>query len=250
MKLHVLSDLHLECSNFEPPLTDADVIVLAGDVWKAELGIHWARSAFPGKEIVYVAGNHEFYGVRRLEAAALMKIAAREFGVHLLDDEARVLGGVRFLGCTLWTDFLLFGEQERPYAMREGQQTLSDFHVIRENSQEPFSPSRSIDLHTRSLSWLTQKLDEPFDGKTVVVTHHLPSMLSCAYRFRKNLLSACFASNLDGLFGKMDLWVHGHTHDSFDYESNDTRVICNPRGYVTYSYQENFDFDPGLVIEI
>ena len=69
-------------------------------------------------------------------------------------------------------------------------------------------------------------------------------------RFKDALLSACFASELDYLFGKMDLWVHGHTHDNLDYEVKDTRVICNPRGYVTYNCRENFDFKPGLVIEI
>lgn len=108
MKLYVLSDLHLEFSTFEPFKTDADVVVLAGDIGKGTSGIEWARNAFPDKEIVYVPGNHEFYGTQRPETLAGMRIAAQKNGVHLLDKDELVIGNVHFLGCTLWTDFLLF----------------------------------------------------------------------------------------------------------------------------------------------
>jgi predicted phosphodiesterase len=250
MKLHILSDLHLEFSTFEPPATDADIIILAGDIGKGSNGIDWAREIFPNKEIVYVPGNHEFYGHRRPETLAMMRDAAQKVGVHLLDEDDLIIGNVRFLGCTLWTDFLLFGEAKKSTAMSDGQLCLNDFRVIREGEKIPFTPARSIELHEQSLAWLKAKLDEPFDGKTVVVTHHLPSRQSVVDRFKDALLSACFASELDYLFGKMVLWVHGHTHDNLDYEVNGTRVICNPRGYVTYRGAENFDFNPKLVIEI
>lgn len=248
-KLHILSDLHLEFSEFAPPHTHADVIVLAGDVGKGNKGVCWARETWPGKPVVYVPGNHEFYGERRPETLAVMRVASKESGVHLLDEDVLVIGGVRFLGCTLWTDFLLFGEAQKPLAMLSGQQGLNDFRVIREGAG-CFTPARSIELHEQSLAWLKARLDKPFDGKTVVVTHHLPSARSVVDRFKDSLLSACFASELDYLFGKMDLWIHGHTHDNLDYEANGTRVICNPRGYVTYGGQENPDFKPGWVVEI
>lgn len=250
MKSHILSDLHLEFSTFEPPTTDADIIILAGDIGKGVSGIDWAREAFPNKGIIYVPGNHEFYGYCRPETLAMMRDEAQKYGVDLLDEDELVIGNVRFLGCTLWTDFLLFGEAKKSTAMSDGQLCLNDFRVIREGEKMPFTPARSIELHERSLAWIKAKLNEPFDGKTVVVTHHLPSKQSVVDRFKDSLLSACFASDLDYLFGKMDLWVHGHTHDNLDYEVNGTRVICNPRGYVTYNRQENFDFKPGLVIEI
>lgn len=250
MKLHILSDLHLEFSTFEPPATDADVIVLAGDIGKGNKGVYWARQAFPDKPILYVPGNHEFYGTQRQETLALLNMAGQENGIHILDDAEIIIDGVRFLGCTLWTDFMLFGEAKKADAMYEGRIFLNDFRVIQEEDKIPFSPARSIELHEQSLAWLKAKLDEPFDGKTVVVTHHLPSSQSVADRFKYSSLSACFASELDYLFGKMDMWVHGHTHDNMDYEANGTRVICNPRGYVTYRDQENFNFKPGLVIEV
>lgn len=250
MKLHVLSDLHLEFMPFDPPQTDADVVVLAGDIGIAAQGIHWARGSFPDKEIVFVPGNHEFYGSQRLDTIAMMRIAARECNVRLLDDDEIVIHGVRFLGMTLWTDFMLFGEAEKPWVMREGQQYLADFRVIHEGLSGHFSPQHSIDLHKTSLAWLKAKLAEPFNGKTVVVTHHLPSALSVADRFIEEPLSACFASNLYYLFGQMDLWIHGHTHDTFDYSRNGTRVVCNPRGYVTRNGGENNEFDPALIVEV
>jgi UDP-2,3-diacylglucosamine pyrophosphatase LpxH len=251
MKLHILSDLHNEWTRFYPPETDADVVVLAGDIHKHASGINWARGAFPGKEIIYVPGNHEFYGAQRQEINARMRIAARECNIHLLDNSAVVIGGVRFLGATLWTDFNLLGDSEtdRAWAMHIGQQGLTDFRVIHEGFRH-FSPMDSVKLHNQSLLWLKSMLDKPFEGKTVVVTHHLPSMQSVADRFIDEPLSACFASNLDDLFGGMVLWVHGHTHDSFDYVANGTRVICNPRGCATSDYIENHDFSPGLVVEI
>lgn len=254
MKLHILSDLHLEFSRFDPIETDADVVVLAGDIAKGAHGIGWARAQWPGKPIIYVPGNHEFYGRQRLEVLAEMRIAARECGVHLLDNDEVIIdgprGSVRFLGATLWTDFDLHGEEAKLLAMHEGQRGLTDFRVIHDGERGHFSPERSIELHKQNLAWLEARLVESFEGKTVVVTHHLPSMRSVAERYRTELLSACFASNLDHLFGRMDLWIHGHTHDSFDYVSNGTHVICNPRGYETYSGGiENVDFQPGRVVE-
>jgi len=251
MKLHILSDLHLEFSRFEPLTTDADVVILAGDIWKGAQGVRWAAESFPDNSIIYVPGNHEFYGRQRKEVLAELRIEADKAGVHLLDNDETFINDVRFLGATLWTDFELHGTGTTKWAMHEGQRGLNDFRVIHEGVEGHFSPQRSIELHKESLAWLEQKLAEPFDGKTVVVTHHLPSMLSVADRFKNDMLSACFASNLDRLFGKMYFWIHGHTHDTFDYVSNGTCVVCNPRGYQTYSGgPENFGFDPRLVMEI
>ena len=195
MKLYILSDIHLEFSTFEPFTTDADVVVLAGDIGKKSNGIIWAREKFPGKEIIYVPGNHEFYGAQRQDTLTLMRIAADQCKVHLLDNDEVVINGVRFLGSTLWTDFLLFGEDRKNDAMYTGKVFLNDFRLIHEGVML-FTPLLSTKLHEQSLAWLTEKLDTPFDGKTVVVTHHLPSAQSVVERFKDSELSACFASNL------------------------------------------------------
>ena len=140
--------------------------------------------------------------------------------------------------------------QEKVYAMRESTMYLADFRKIMIDKRR-ILPQDMIDFHTSDLAWLKTELDKPFDGKTVVVTHHLPSANSVAFRFVDELSCAGFASNLDYLFGeRVALWVHGHTHDNFDYTTNGTRVVCNPRGYVTNRGCENNEFDDGLIIEI
>lgn len=248
MHIHVLSDLHLEVAQYDPHRVECDVVVLAGDIGNHAQGIEWARETWPDKEIVFVPGNHEFYRLERTEALAQMRVRASELGVHLLDNDEVVIGGVRFLGSTLWTDFNLFGEGARLSAIANGKSYLNDFRLIREQDRV-FTPERSIVLHEESVAWLSAKLKEDFQGKTVVVTHHLPSMQSVAARFKTSLLSACFASYLNELMGFAALWIHGHTHDSMDYRLNGTRVVCTPRGYCRYSgSQENTEFNPAFVV--
>lgn len=251
MKLQVLSDLHIEFCAFEPPRVGADVVVLAGDIGTGARGIGWARQAWPDSEIVYVPGNHEYYRSEIGVENELMQLAARAHGVHLLNREEAVIGGVRFLGATLWTDFGLFGEAERPDALQAASSGLSDFRVI-DYGPRTFTPQDSALLNRLDARWLDARLmRESFDGETVVVTHHLPSMRSVAERYRKVLLSACFASHLDLLLGHSALWVHGHTHDSFDYVADGTRVLCNPRGYCKAGQPpENRQFNPALTVEL
>jgi predicted phosphodiesterase len=255
MKIHVLSDLHLEFDIFKPESTDADVVVLAGDIDVRSKGIAWARATFPDQEIIYVAGNHEFYGSQRLELILKLQEQCALHEIHFLDDRMIQLQSaddkkpIRFLGATLWTDFLLFGEELKDKCMMYGEMYLNDFRRIGDGVVG-FSPLKSIQLHEQSLAWLNAELNHSFDGATVVVTHHLPSMHSVADRYKFDLLSACFSSELSHLFGKMSLWIHGHTHDSCDYEMNGTRVVCNPRGYVRSSHAENPQFNPSLIVEV
>ncbi|MBU3617602.1 metallophosphoesterase family protein [Polynucleobacter sp. JS-Fieb-80-E5] len=255
MKIHILSDLHLEFAAFNPEPTDADVVVLAGDIDVRSSGVGWARDTFPDQEIIYVAGNHEFYGSQRLELISKLQEQCVLYEVHFLDDRAIQLQSandkkpVRFLGATLWTDFLLFDDELREKCIMYGEMYLNDFRRIGDG-RIGFSPQKSIQLHEQSLFFLRGELDVPFDGETVVITHHLPSMHSVAERYKPDLLSACFASELSYLFGKMSLWIHGHTHDSCDYEMNGTRVVCNPRGYVRSSHAENPEFNPSLIVEV
>ena len=250
MKIQILSDLHLEVSRFDPIKTDAEVVVLAGDIGKGSAGVDWAARMFPDQQVIYLAGNHESYflDINDVEHA-IRDEAFKHKNVELLNNSAFIFGDVRFLGCTLWMDFMLFGEEEKPWAIYDAKLYLNDFKTIRNGSRK-FSVSDSIERHKHSLCWLESQLATPFDGKTVVVTHHLPSMLSVPDRFKDSQLSACFASNLDHLFGKMDMWVHGHSHDNVDYMANGTRVVCNPRGYITYSGTENFYFNPTFTVEI
>lgn len=250
MRIQVLSDLHNEFHVFIPINTGADLIVLAGDIDNGDEGLKWARKMWPDTKIVYVIGNHEYYNRDYADTLALLRQTAHAQDITLLEENEAVIDGVRFLGATLWTDFEYSGAENKEKDIEEGQRRLTDFKVIRNGALGMFTPADSIALHQHSLAWLKARLEEPFDGKTVVVTHHLPSNKSVPERFMGTPLSACFVSHLDYLFGKMDLWIHGHTHDCFDYVANGTRVVCNPKGYIKKTGPENPDFDPRKVVEI
>ena len=114
MKLLVLSDLHLEFGRLSTVIDGrgieegADVVVLAGDIAEGERGIRWARETLISKEIIYVAGNHEFYSHGFEALTDRMREVARQMDVHFLERDEVMIGGVRFLGTTLWTNFELY----------------------------------------------------------------------------------------------------------------------------------------------
>lgn len=249
MKLNVLSDLHLSLGALDVPRNAADIVILAGDIGRPPEAIEWARGIT--KPVLYVPGNHEFYG-GSLDAT-LDELKARAIGtnVRVLDDDAVTVDGVRFLGTTLWTDFLLFGRDQREAAMREGQRFLRDFTRIRTSDSPPtaFTPEDAAARFDRHSRWLQSQLDKPFHGPTVVITHHAPSAASIHPRFAGSALNACFVSNAEHLLGddRVQLWVHGHTHDSFDYDVKGTRVVCNPRGYAKGGVNENPHFDADFI---
>lgn len=258
MKLWIFSDLHLEPSSvFMPPIPDADVVVCAGDVLTRgpENSLEWlSKAVAPHMPVVFAAGNHEYYGGKF--GFDLARERARDLrlpGVHFLDDSAVVLGGVRFVGATLWTDFELDGSspQDVAWAMMNVEGMLSDFGGAIQDFTDPtgkLTAQRAKAMHERSRKFLRETLAQPFDGPTVVVTHHAPHRGSLHERYRDSTLNPGFVSDLEGLIlaGKPNLWVHGHVHDSHDYRVGGTRVVCNPKGYDG----ENAAFDPQLVLEV
>jgi len=252
MKLHVLSDLHMGVRPFDAPATAADVVVLAGDIARPEAAIAWASAL--GKPVVYVPGNHEFYGGCIPGTLRELKQHGAGSDVHVLENDEIVLGGVRFLGTTLWTDFLLYGRgPARDLALQGARDFVRDFTRIRlDETGAPFTPDAAAELFQRNARWLAGKLDEPCTGPTVVVTHHSPSPRSIHPRFAESILNPCFVSEAEWLLDGRNaaLWIHGHSHDSFDYEVNGTRVVCNPRGYAKNDSVENHRFDPALVLTV
>ena len=247
MKLHILNDLHIEFEDFTPPATDADVVILAGDIGVGVEGLRWAETRFPDRPVIYVPGNHEFY---HHDIALIDELKAQAPDhIHVLNDDWLVIDGVRFPGSILWTDFALFGEADKFFAMQQARQQMTDFSII-QNGGRCFTPEDAIQFHTASRVWLAAMLAEPFAGKTVVVTHHAPSPQSVHPRYANDLLTPAFASNLENLMDgdRAALWVHGHMHESYDYEIYGTRVVCNPRGYAPNAL--NPDFRSDLVIEV
>ncbi|WP_152047939.1 metallophosphoesterase [Aureimonas psammosilenae] len=253
-RLWVMSDIHLEEHPgllWHPPAgVEHDVVVLAGDVHRDPISAAaWAHWAFE-KPVVYVAGNHEFYGSSidaELENAAAVNEArlGRPSPVRFLENASAIIAGVRFLGCTLWTDFELHGitERELAYAMRDAVRGVPDYHSIR-----GFTPADARARHLASRAWLEAELSKTFDGPTVVVTHHAPSERSIGHSWRGATTSPAYASDLELLVeeAQPDLWIHGHVHDPSDYRIGKTRVLCNPMGFTTESPR----FDPRMVVMV
>jgi len=252
MRIWILSDLHVEVEPFHPerPTPRPDLVIAAGDIsTPLSNAIQWLRETMAGLPTILVPGNHEYYSVDLPIERNLGRRLADEAGIRLLDDDVHVVEGVRFVGSTLWTDFDLDGDRDR--SMQAAQFGLADFRRIRHGTQH-LTPEHVRQMHLRSRAWLRATLEQPFDGRTVVITHHAPLPRSLDPRFTGDALNPAFASDLAELVERTcpHLWIHGHTHSSHDYVFGETRIVCNPRGYAFRGRIENPAFDPGLVVDI
>ena len=206
MKLALYSDLHLEiplppkgATPWRPPELDVDAVVLAGDIAGRTDGLRWAAKAFRqcpvSPEILYVAGNHEYYGQDRRCLLAEMRETAATLGIHFLENDVLELGGVRFLGTTLWSDFELYGAAVKAEHMKAAQQRIRDYSVILSDDDRCIDPQETIHLHLEARAFLEQALEKPFSGKTVVVTHFAPHPECVPKQFRNSALSPYVTGN-------------------------------------------------------
>ena len=255
MKIQLASDLHLEFlqkrwpgERIIKPVPEADVLVLAGDIAKGANACKLFANWSPQKKvpIIYVAGNHEFYDQAMIPTIQKIREKAAQVGIHFLENDSVVIDGVRFLGATLWTDYRLRSQMSQAQLMEYCELRLNDHRLIMVHRQ-PMTAQYALSRHEASRDWLRTELAKPFEGKTVVVTHHGPHPLSVHPRYAGDPLNAGFVSDLSELMQDMDLWLHGHVHDSFDYQFGRCRVVTNPAGYVLnrrdVRCRENFEFE-------
>lgn len=248
MRLHILSDLHLEFAPFTPPATNADAVILAGDISTGRNGLKWAMATFPDRPVIYVLGNHEFYGQKLQKLIQELRAVARGSNVHVLEDECLTLDDVTFLGATLWTDFALSGDPVMAEVV--AQTSMSDYRRIRTlPDYRRLRPSDTRRIHVRSRCWLEEQTLALRGRKVVVVTHHAPSIRSIPSRYEGDPCNPAFASELAPFVEKSGarLWIHGHIHSPSDYRLGATRILANPRGYPTES---KLGFNPALVVEV
>ena len=265
MKIQIASDLHFEFfssskayrfkqSNILEP-TNADVLVLPGDIVGAfnEISLRWFTDVcnhYP--YVLYLFGNHEFYGkdfsIVKTMAGPLLVNAINERtkknNLILLHDSHFFLEDCIFAGGILWTDF----DKENPLEMLKIQQGMSDYIYIK-NGEGKLLPQNILVDHRMTRAYLGSVLDHPSfeDKKKIIITHHLPSFQSTV-KYPDNYLDHAFASDMDYLVAKSDIWVHGHTHVSYQYKLGNCEVHCNPFGY--FRQEENEKYNPAYVIEI
>jgi len=229
MKLDIISDIHLthfrkdhgtEFITEMVPETGAQILIVAGDV--AEY--HWWQMSkdrlqmlcLNYEDVVFVAGNHEYYGTSLEEGdARFRELEAQISNFHFLEKEIREINGVKIAGCSLW-----FKQNERGWIY---EKWMNDFKQIHD-----FKP----DVYIRNME-SRDFLRNMGEGIDVVITHHMPSQLSVHARYKNDALNQFFLCEMDDVI--LDLrpkfWVHGHTHTTADYVLGETRVICNPLGY-------------------
>ena len=276
MKIQLLSDLHLESNPHftATPTPGADVLVLAGDIGSYQKGsklsdlnipdFGLARfSPLPVAEggaawpvpVFFLPGNHEYDGLDFDEAHARLRETCERLGMVWLERQTVVLAGVRFVGCTLWTDFDALADlnpqtadspltkqlQAREKAFRAANFYLHKNHSFRQGL--PMLADAVREEGVKSQDWLRRVLAEAFNGPTVVVTHFAPSLLSADPRYGLNAGTAGFCNGLDDLLGSARLWLHGHLHCPADYVKNGCRVVANPLGYARKGEQDGFQAD-------
>lgn len=253
MKLQVMSDLHLRPQyGFSIPETDADLIVLAGDIGRGLSGVQWAMDEVErlGKPIAYVFGNHEYYTHVFPDLVDDAKRVAAGSGVHVLENDQLIWDQARILGCTLWTDFLLFGEEQEQDCIATTEAVLYDYKIIQTADQEPLRALLTQQRHRESRDWLETRLAESWAGPTVVVTHHVPCWEGSHPHF-DGPLTAAFTSDLKSLIERhpIDLWIYGHSHANVDALLGKTRLLSNQRGYPAEQVP-GLAFEPGKVVEV
>ncbi|MEH2567138.1 metallophosphoesterase [Bradyrhizobium sp. AZCC 2289] len=254
MRAQIFSDLHVNVSPIKPItiVPGVDVVIVAGDVCEGMLrAFEQLRRIVPMDiPVVMVPGNHEFYRKFIPDELAVAFANAGAFNLHFLNDTAVELGGVRFLGAALWTDYRIYGEANQAAVMNACAKTMNDHRLIGWQKQPwlRFRPQEAALLHHQSKALLAETLAVPFAGSTVVISHHAVHWNSIHPRFRSDPVTGAFLSDQSALIERYQptLWVHGHVHNSADYHVGTSRIVCNPHGYGS----ENPDFNAALVVEL
>jgi len=270
MKIAVCSDIHLEFGTISLENTEgANVLILGGDICVAkdlnkrdEYAImdRFGRSEachqffqeccarFP--HVIYIVGNHEHYhGDFRDTIKHLRDKLGYLVNLHILDKQMVQLGGVSFIGGTLWTDM----NKEDPITLLHMTGMMNDFRCIMNSNRvvnfkdhegkfatrtAKFSPDDTVVDHKEMLEYIRIMIEGKFDQKFVVVGHHAPSKASTHPRYADEvIMNGGYNSDLSEFImdhPQIKLWTHGHTHEDFDYVIGSTRIVCNPRGYDAY----------------
>jgi predicted phosphodiesterase len=286
VNIQLLSDLHLESNpHFSArPVVDADLLVLAGDIGSYQPGsalgslgvedfglarfsprpVHEGGADWP-TPVIFVPGNHEYDGLEFDEATQRLRQACERWGLIWLDRQSVVLQGVRFVGCTLWTDFDALnspgpdaaGAADQRGALaaqlkaRDKAFRAANFYLRKNHSLQGGVPMLAEEVRALGLQdqqWLRQSLATHFDGPTVALTHFAPSLLSADPRYGLTPGTAGFCNALDDLLPSAQLWLHGHLHCPQDYVSQGCRVVANPLGYARKGEQKSFQ--PELLIRL
>lgn len=263
MKIRPVSDLHIEFESIQLASAGEDLIIFAGDIGVHTTGMEIANRVARNFDVpvLYVAGNHEYYRSLSMDLDShtwegtpgdLGRVADHTTEIEkgkttYFENTCCVYNGVRFIGGTLWTNMEYFGKN---YIVEmQVERGMNDYRAIWSEYNHPLRINMVINRHNETLAFFKEKLSEPFDGPTVVISHHTPSSKSVPEEYKTDRITAGYTSRLEEfiLDHEPTVWIHGHTHTQYDYMLGKTRIVCNPRGYIPY---EDTGFNPDLIIEV
>lgn len=252
MKIQLASDLHLfHHKTYDFPSTDSDVLVLAGDISSGRRSIEYVQKMADkhDKPVLFVAGNHEYYFNNFVQLhESFRNISDKSDNVIFLDRNSFIYKEVRFLGATLWTDYLLDKRFPQTEVMDAAAHYMNDHFYIKSGLNGNFTPDHALTQHKKARAFLSTELSKPYNGKTVVITHHAPSLKCVHPDFGINHTAGAFMSDCDDLIEQADLWLFGHTHANVDLQVGKCRLISNQFGYPNERIPRPYRND--LVIEI
>jgi predicted phosphodiesterase len=284
MKIKVVSDLHLEFSDYNVKNDEgADVLILSGDIMIAQdlydhpetsYGMYsnvnlddlgrrqqtalrfrdfLKRCSFQFPHVVYVAGNHEFYHGKWNKTLEILSDECAKFhNIYFMERGCKKIDDVTFIGSTLWTDM----NKGNPITLHAVRDFMNDFRIIRKELEgyTTLKPYDTTLRHKQSVDYISSVVAERPDEKFVVVGHHSPSFKSVHESYQsETIINGAYHSDLSEFIldrPQIKLWTHGHTHHCFDYMIGETRIVCNPRGYESPGYTEDSGWNPNLIIEV
>lgn len=248
MIIRLFSDLHLDgrAYTITSQAHDPDaVLVLAGDLSGFHRDLKFITAVTDQfKYVLFVAGNHEFYGSDYFVVKKFWHGVDGDIdNFFFMDNRVEIIENVRFIGTTLWTDM----DGGNPLTCMDVQKALNDYYVIL-YKQRRLMVVDTIGFHNEAMRFLNKELAAPFDGETVVISHHSPSWTLITQVHRYSGVNAGFHANADQLFYDHEIgyWFYGHTHVSQTIKINGVPVISNQRGYVG----EDSGFDHAFWIDI
>jgi DNA repair exonuclease SbcCD nuclease subunit len=189
------------------------------------------------KHVVVIAGNHEFYHGKWIASLVhLREEYAKYPNVYFLERDTKVIDDVTFIGGTLWTDCNRYD----PLTLHALGDMMQDYSVIRHDGlgYTKLRPAHSAHRHHQTVDYFRLMLSENKDRKCVIVGHHAPAHKSISEEYIRDFtMNGGYYSDLSDFIldhPQIKLWTHGHMHTPSDYMMGDTRVVCNPRGYMGY----------------
>ena len=270
MKFDYASDLHLEFGGiselfFHPTESwrknsESSVLILAGDIVEARMFcgktakaglVHEAFEKLSNmyEHVFWVFGNHEYYGETLEYAIAHVRTKLDKLGLknfHVLENDTFVHGDVTFFGGTMWTSFHNGNplEMMRFYNMNDSRY-IKCYDANDRSWKREVNANEILSLHLKFTKKLHNFLSDT-SGKKVVVTHHAPSAIVVADKWRGDPMNSCYVEELGEVisYAQPNAWVFGHlhNHEYLPQSIGNTSILSNTRGY--YGHDKVIGFQP------